>query len=651
MVANQKKFSIADIEQLLLTSSFQEQEENNPAALETARIALVSALENGGMDLIQKSRLQIARLQSAAGNFTESQQIFEVITAEGISGTDQIHAFITQGINFAALNDLEQAETYFRQALELSRSLQYQKGTYLTLLHLAAFVYFVRGWFNLAITLVDDAGFSKAEVADIYWGKLFLQGMVYQLTGERSKVRANLDEMVPLFQPGARVAAAYYYLWACLSLDEEELEKAEEYLRLALRISNQKGLSDLGIRIRIAYSRLFLMRGQAAVARTWADEAVQITKNYSQRYFHGLAFLQRAQASWESDDFESAEKDFKTAQGELEIAQAGYDLARASLLHATWQHQLKQPGENASWSEAADRILMGGYTFILEQERKVAFPLIAFYSRSRNETIRLKAEKLLSHLTQVDPVRLTVYGLGQFSVYQGRIRIPDQLWHRRKAGELFRYLLLQSNYAAGREEILDTLWPDSPPDAAMDLFHQATSTLRRILEPDLPDKFPSRYLIVEGERVYLRLPNGSVIDFERFQQYLPQVFNINEVSRLEKTLAMYAGDLFPMDRYEDWSSAKREQITALYQRGMLYLGKYYLDQEKYFQAVETADIVINFDPWSEDATFIKMQAYLSMGDAPHALKTYIDLEATLQKDLNIQPRSDLRSLADKIRSR
>lgn len=46
-----------------------------------------------------------------------------------------------------------------------------------------------------------------------------------------------------------------------------------------------------------------------------------------------------------------------------------------------------------------------------------------------------------------------------------------------------------------------------------------------------------------------------------------------------------------------------------------------------------------------------MQAYLQLGDAPHALKAYLDLEKTLLAELNIAPREDLRSLADQIRSR
>jgi DNA-binding SARP family transcriptional activator len=60
---------------------------------------------------------------------------------------------------------------------------------------------------------------------------------------------------------------------------------------------------------------------------------------------------------------------------------------------------------------------------------------------------------------------------------------------------------LQPDKSASRDVITDALWPDLDPEVAADTLYQATSTLRRIFEPDLPDKFPSGYLVIEGERI------------------------------------------------------------------------------------------------------------------------------------------------------
>ena len=58
--------------------------------------------------------------------------------------------------------------------------------------------------------------------------------------------------------------------------------------------------------------------------------------------------------------------------------------------------------------------------------------------------------------------------------------------------------MISPGRALNREQIIELFWPEKPPGAANTPFHQATSALRRALEPDLPDKFPSRYLAVEA---------------------------------------------------------------------------------------------------------------------------------------------------------
>jgi len=68
-------------------------------------------------------------------------------------------------------------------------------------------------------------------------------------------------------------------------------------------------------------------------------------------------------------------------------------------------------------------------------------------------------------------------------------------------------------------------------------FHQATSALRHALEPDLPDKFPSRYLEVEGGQVTLHLPPGS--------WWTGSVRAKRREEKWEEALALYSSELFP----------------------------------------------------------------------------------------------------------
>ena len=119
---------------------------------------------------------------------------------------------------------------------------------------------------------------------------------------------------------------------------------------------------------------------------------------------------------------------------------------------------------------------------------------------------------------QVPPPPLHIVGLGEFAVRQGHHYIQSHAWEQRKAGELFRFLLVQPHHSACRDVIIEALWPGKQPVTAEHLLQQATWALRHVLESDLPEKFPSRYLTVANHHVMLHIPPGSTMDFVQFER-------------------------------------------------------------------------------------------------------------------------------------
>ena len=600
---------------------------------------------------LAQSLTMYARLLVQDGQYERARECADEVIQLEQRTNNTAEAIITLGICAAKTNHLDEAEKYFNQAADLSRKVGYPLGLARSLQNQTSLVLFVRGQFHLALTLVEEAGILLDEQGSKHWTEPFLRGMIYQIVGDRRHCRQVLDELVLQIEPGTRLAAAYYFLWARLAIDEDELEQAKEYLRLGLRIANRIGETELNLWVRLEYSRYHRSKKEAPAARTWAEDALHHAQRNGSLYFSGLALLERAQDTWDSGDRAGAEADLEEAVRLLEPLGAAYDLARARFLRALWYQQSNRTNREAAWSEAVKYIIQAGYAFILEKEQDLAFPLIATHMRSKTPEVRSLTEELLRHLANVPPPPLRITGLGQFSVWKGRRRIADQVWKRRKSGELFRYLLLHPNRAAGHEVIIEALWPDSSSDSPVDLLHQATSALRHALEPDLPDKFPSRYLKVEGEHIALSLPPGSEVDFEHFERVLPLAIQAKSAERLQEALSLYAGELFPSDRYADWSEEKRQSLAELHQRGLLSLAKAYLDQNQFYNAINCSRQILSIDAWNEDAVLLAMQAYAGMQDTPHALQMYQELERTLEKELGIVPRLDIRTLAEALRKR
>jgi two-component SAPR family response regulator len=155
-------------------------------------------------------------------------------------------------------------------------------------------------------------------------------------------------------------------------------------------------------------------------------------------------------------------------------------------------------------------------------------------------------------------------------------------------------------------------------------------------------------LAVEGDRVFLRLPPGSVVDFKQFEQSLPPAINTRNIEHLKNVIGSYTGALFPSDQYSDWAISRRESLSELYVRGLLALGNAYLDQGNFYDALECSRRILQQDIWNEDGVLLGMKSCIRLRDIPRAMRIYMDLERTLHTELKISPREDIRLLANQL---
>ncbi|NTU75571.1 MAG: hypothetical protein HGA86_05565, partial [Anaerolineaceae bacterium] len=514
---------------------------------------------------------------------------------------------------------------------------------------LARAIYFPRGQFQLAFTNMEESERFSPEGSKKHWAIAFLNTYVNLLIGNRKKAREILDEMIANIHPGSQAACAYYYCWAVLSLDEEDLDKAQEYLQLAIQLANKTGMPDMLVWVRLAYARYHRYRGELSVARSWAEDGLRIAEQIGFQYFICESCIECGKLYYFMDEPTKAESYLQRAFDISGKFENEYLHARALYLLALLYDQTKHPTSSNTWIQAVKEIQLGGYAFILERERTFGFPVIISNLKSKDPEARRSSIAILKLLGEVPPPPLTIHGLGQFLVKQGLRTIPETAWQKRKAGELFRYLLLQPGFATNRDMIIDALWPDGKT-SGVDLFHQATSTLRRILEEDLPDKFPSRYLDTEGDLVRLKLPQGSKIDFVIFQKSIQKALQSGNQEALQTALNQYHGDLFVIDKYADWAIPSRENYASLYTRGMIALAKKLYQEEDYFGTLSCCQQVFRIDRWNEDAVLLAMKAYVDMHNIPHAVILYNNLKKSLWEELQLQPRKEIQEYLEHIKT-
>ena len=628
--AEPDKFSIAN---LIAESYTLEQAGDVSTALKVAKQAVTLARGGADVDSLAAALVCVANCQYHLGHFNQASTLAdEALSMAPPDSQTSAEALRILGNCTHETGDLTSAEGFYHRAIDIARSQGYHSVLQSCLHSLSACVYLPRGQFELALAADEEALHLALELGlrELAWFPLEMMGWIYWVRGQRELAVATVQKMSSFVQPGSMAEGYYLCLCGDLATDAENPGSACELLAHARSIAEMIGDPGLNAEVRLSLSRCHRRLGNPSAACRWAEDALATAQRAGSSDLQVGALIEHSLSAWAGGDLAQAESDLKAATVLLACNQADYDRARISFYQAALYHHQMRPEVDAAWLEAVQRITSGGYAFLLERERRLAFPLLAHHLNSPDPQVAVLTNQLLGHLANVPPPPLVIDTLGRFVVRQGGQAIPDQAWRQRKAGELFRLLLVSPRRSALREQVIDALWPDKPPAVAQTLFHQATSSLRKALEPDLPEKFPSRYLWVDRGEISLQLPEGSRVDFEHFEE---QIRN----QAWEAALERYRGDLFPGDVYADWAAEPRERLKQTVVRAALAVARDAIQARQYEKALSACQRALALEPWQEEAVLLGMQACIAQNDRSGAIRMYKKLERALREELDVTP--------------
>ena len=125
-------------------------------------------------------------------------------------------------------------------------------------------------------------------------------------------------------------------------------------------------------------------------------------------------------------------------------------------------------------------------------------------------------------------------------------------WPTRAVACLLARLAMAPQRAHPREELIDLLWPDAPPQAGRSRLRQALSQLRSLLEP--PDATWPPLLLADRQAV--RIAAGALAcDVLQFEQAMA-------AGDAGRACSLYVGDFMP-GHYDDWVLAERRRLEEL----------------------------------------------------------------------------------------
>jgi tetratricopeptide (TPR) repeat protein/two-component SAPR family response regulator len=245
---------------------------------------------------------------------------------------------------------------------------------------------------------------------------------------------------------------------------------------------------------------------------------------------------------------------------------------------------------------------------------------------------------------------ITVSTFGELRVtVDGRpLRTAD--WGRRKARDLFKFLLIHHRRTVTLEEIIERLWDGAADRNTELLVMNAVSRIRRALEPERSPR-DRNSLLTGVDRTYrLDLGDDAEIDFIRFKELTVLARGaVTAVERCEyyaTAIELYSDDFLKEDYYEEWTAAERDLLKDAFLEALEYLAGEQLRQRRFEEAQEVARRILAFDATSDRGHEILLEALVARGRRTELARSWEECRAAYADELGVEPPASLRRIVE-----
>lgn len=238
---------------------------------------------------------------------------------------------------------------------------------------------------------------------------------------------------------------------------------------------------------------------------------------------------------------------------------------------------------------------------------------------------------------------LEIHSLGGFAVYRdGRQQVAEREWHGHLPKLLLKAVIVRGGDVS-KEAIIDDLWPESEPAAALQRFKVTLHRLRSALEPRGDRRFRWAYVRLKDHMVSLD-PELCRVDVQQFEQCCAELRALAPGQDDERALALcrqarniYRGDLLPEEPYLPWIEAKRNALRDSHAEVLGRLADLLEIRGKTEEVADVLAAMVAAAPAREDALRRLMALYQARGQRLLALQAYEKFRDLLSSDLDAVP--------------
>ena len=215
---------------------------------------------------------------------------------------------------------------------------------------------------------------------------------------------------------------------------------------------------------------------------------------------------------------------------------------------------------------------------------------------------------------------------------------------------LLAILVVDAGHVVPVDRLIDLLWRDEPPAAAIASVQAYVSQLRRVLEPGRPARAPARVLVTQDPGYVLRVADDQV-DALRFQALVRQAHNNlaagqpgAAAARLEDAFALWLGDPLAEFADEPWAVPAVARLTEAHDLATEDRIGAWLALGRHAEAAAELEAMVEARPLRERRWGQLIVASYRCGRQADALRAYQRCRTVLAEELGLEPGPELRRL-------
>ncbi len=438
--------------------------------------------------------------------------------------------------------------------------------------------------------------------------------------------------------------------------DEGEYTHAQEAYQSAFDIAQRINEGFVLTYTLNALSETFRLTGDLATANQLIHQAIEQAESHHSNYELGLTETTLGILNCDQGDSTAATEHLSHAVELLEQGGAKRDSARAHVhLARTYlmRYQYREVNRHLKATATLGKHLREDQ-FVVADGRQL-LPVIKYavskkvgngyfvrvLDKIKSLPLAPVATKSAGSMEIISP-QIEARALGvATALVDGRL-VTKADWDSATTKELL-FFLLANPQGLRKEQILNTLWSDSPPAKANGIFHSTAYRMRRALFPDCLVYEDGLYRI----NTQINLKNDVAEFLKAVQQAGKAETEEERAAFIHDAIALYQGDYFE-DSYSDWCVPIRTDLQSKYLDALWSLALYYDQCADTHQAIALYRRILDKDSYREDVYRAMMGLQWKSGDRAGALKTYQQCTYTLKEEMDLDPSPETQALYQRI---